>query len=199
MTVEICGVLVGNWGSDENGPYAAVTDYIRCENAASKFAEVTFTHESWAQINKEMDLEVCRQADRRLVSFASGLRHFPVRARLLHPGAFFLGAGAGGVCHRSGARSGRRVRLAQRQADAAVALLDRQQDSHRRSSAARNVGGGMAADRCRPNRVTSSQARCNGRENCAVGSFATIALGMLAMLLTWVICTAAGGATGSEE
>lgn len=66
VTVEICGVLVGNWGVDENGPYAAVTDYIRCENASSKFAEVTFTHESWAQINKEMD---SRFADSRIIGW----------------------------------------------------------------------------------------------------------------------------------
>src|SRR3954447_8721170 len=54
-SVEICGVLIGNWHRDENGPYADVTDYIRCDSATSKSAEVTFTHESWAQINKEMD------------------------------------------------------------------------------------------------------------------------------------------------
>jgi len=66
VTVEICGVLVGNWGADENGPYAAVTDYIRCANAASKFAEVTFTHESWAQINKEMDSKF---ADSRIIGW----------------------------------------------------------------------------------------------------------------------------------
>jgi proteasome lid subunit RPN8/RPN11 len=66
ITVEICGVLVGHWGTDENGPYAAVTDYIRCANATSKFAEVTFTHESWAQINKEMD---SRFADARIIGW----------------------------------------------------------------------------------------------------------------------------------
>jgi proteasome lid subunit RPN8/RPN11 len=66
VTVEICGVLVGNWGADDNGPYAAVTDYIRSANATSKFAEVTFTHESWAQINKEMD---SRFADARIVGW----------------------------------------------------------------------------------------------------------------------------------
>jgi len=65
-TVEICGVLVGNWHSDENGPFLAITDYIRCDNASSKFAEVTFTHESWAQINKEMD---SRFADARIVGW----------------------------------------------------------------------------------------------------------------------------------
>ena len=65
-TVEICGVLVGGWEQDEQGPYATVTDYIRCDNATSKFAEVTFTHESWAQINKEMD---SKYADKRIVGW----------------------------------------------------------------------------------------------------------------------------------
>src|SRR5690242_7158280 len=64
--VEICGVLVGNWHSDENGPYVSITNYIRCDNASSKFAEVTFTHESWAQINKEMD---SRFANARIVGW----------------------------------------------------------------------------------------------------------------------------------
>lgn len=54
-SVEICGILVGRWEGDENGPYAVVSNRIRCDNASSKLAEVTFTHESWAQINQEMD------------------------------------------------------------------------------------------------------------------------------------------------
>ena len=54
-TVEICGVLVGRWETDGNGPYAVVTNYIRCEQAAQKHAEVTFTQDSWTHINKEMD------------------------------------------------------------------------------------------------------------------------------------------------
>lgn len=54
-SVEICGVLVGNWETDGNGPYAVVTNFIRCDNAAQKHAEVTFTQESWTQINHEMD------------------------------------------------------------------------------------------------------------------------------------------------
>lgn len=54
-SVEICGILVGRWESDANGPYAVVSNRIRCDNASSKLAEVTFTHESWAQINQEMD------------------------------------------------------------------------------------------------------------------------------------------------
>lgn len=54
-SVEICGVLVGLWKRDEQGPYADAQYFIQCDSASSKFAEVTFTHESWAQINNEMD------------------------------------------------------------------------------------------------------------------------------------------------
>ena len=54
-SVEICGVLVGDWGQDADGPFARITEIIRCDNATKKFAEVTFTHESWTQINREMD------------------------------------------------------------------------------------------------------------------------------------------------
>jgi proteasome lid subunit RPN8/RPN11 len=53
--VEICGIVVGNWGTDPDGPFASVKQYIRCDSAAKKFAEVTFTHESWDHINREMD------------------------------------------------------------------------------------------------------------------------------------------------
>ena len=107
---------------DENGPYAVVTDYIRCDNASSKFAEVTFTHESWAQINKEMDSRFAERADRRLVPFASGFRHFPVGPRLLHPRAFLFVARPGGVRDRPGPRPGGHVCVARRQADAAAAF-----------------------------------------------------------------------------
>jgi proteasome lid subunit RPN8/RPN11 len=65
-SVEICGVLVGDWRRDELGPFAAVTNYIRCDSATSKFAEVTFTHESWAQINQAMDTQY---ADKRIIGW----------------------------------------------------------------------------------------------------------------------------------
>lgn len=55
LSVEICGVMVGTWAEDADGPYASITEYIRCDGATQKFAEVTFTHDSWAQINREMD------------------------------------------------------------------------------------------------------------------------------------------------
>jgi proteasome lid subunit RPN8/RPN11 len=53
--VEICGVLVGTWARDGDGPYVHVRECIRGEAAANKFAEVTFTHETWARINQQMD------------------------------------------------------------------------------------------------------------------------------------------------
>jgi proteasome lid subunit RPN8/RPN11 len=55
LEVEVCGVLVGAWGKDAGGPHVVVSEAIRGEAATSKFAEVTFTHETWAKINHEMD------------------------------------------------------------------------------------------------------------------------------------------------
>jgi proteasome lid subunit RPN8/RPN11 len=54
-SVEICGVLVGTWHRDEVGPFVKVAESIRGEGAETRFAEVTFTHQTWAKINAEMD------------------------------------------------------------------------------------------------------------------------------------------------
>jgi proteasome lid subunit RPN8/RPN11 len=54
-TVEICGVLVGSWHRDQAGPFVKIVESIRGEGAKTRFAEVTFTHETWAKINSEMD------------------------------------------------------------------------------------------------------------------------------------------------
>lgn len=62
LAVEICGVLVGTWGKDESGPFVTITESIRGEAATSKFAEVTFTHETWAKINHEMDTRFTNQS-----------------------------------------------------------------------------------------------------------------------------------------
>lgn len=64
--IEICGVIVGLWKKDDDGPYATITDYIRCDNASSEMTEVTFTHESWAHINSEMD---SKYEDKRIVGW----------------------------------------------------------------------------------------------------------------------------------
>jgi len=91
--VEICGVLVGDWGRDDHGPFASVSDIIRCDSATSKFAEVTFTHESWAQINREMD---GRFSDKRIVGWYHSHPDFGVflsdRDVFIHQN-FFAGAG----------------------------------------------------------------------------------------------------------
>ena len=65
-SVEICGVLVGRWGSDSDGPFVAISASIRGDAAESKFAEVTFTHETWAKINAQMDT---RFADSSIVGW----------------------------------------------------------------------------------------------------------------------------------
>jgi proteasome lid subunit RPN8/RPN11 len=66
MSVEICGVLVGTWKRDACGPFVHVSDRIRCDSAKSEAAEVTFTHDAWSQIYKEMD---SRFSDRAIVGW----------------------------------------------------------------------------------------------------------------------------------
>ena len=53
--VEVCGVLVGRWERDADGPFVAITAAIRGEDTDNRLAEVTFTHKTWAKINEEMD------------------------------------------------------------------------------------------------------------------------------------------------
>jgi proteasome lid subunit RPN8/RPN11 len=53
--VEIGGVLVGSWERDADGPFVRVAHAIRCDAAVSRSGEVTFTHEAWNFINREMD------------------------------------------------------------------------------------------------------------------------------------------------
>lgn len=65
-SVEICGVLVGTWHRDEIGPFAKVVESIRGEGAEKRFAEVTFTHQTWAKINAEMDTKF---ADLKIVGW----------------------------------------------------------------------------------------------------------------------------------
>jgi len=66
LSHEICGVLVGQWERDTDGPFLVISGMIRADAADSKFAEVTFTHEAWAKINREMD---SRFTDRRVVGW----------------------------------------------------------------------------------------------------------------------------------
>jgi proteasome lid subunit RPN8/RPN11 len=66
VTVEVCGVLVGRWGKDGDGPFVEISEMIRSDSADSRSEQVTFTHEAWAEISKEMDT---RFADRTIVGW----------------------------------------------------------------------------------------------------------------------------------
>ncbi|MBW3543569.1 MAG: Mov34/MPN/PAD-1 family protein, partial [Planctomycetes bacterium] len=92
-SVEICGVLVGRMGRDADGPFISVEDTIRCDEATSRFAEVTFTHESWARVNAEMD---SKHADKRIVGWYHTHPDFGIflseRDTFIHQ-HFFSGAG----------------------------------------------------------------------------------------------------------
>lgn len=66
LSLEICGVLVGDWRQDPAGPFLVISAGIRCDQAKSKFAEVTFTHEAWAKVNAQMDT---KYSDRRIVGW----------------------------------------------------------------------------------------------------------------------------------
>ena len=46
---------MGTWHRDEAGPFVKIVESIRGEGAETRFAEVTFTHQTWAKINAEMD------------------------------------------------------------------------------------------------------------------------------------------------
>lgn len=65
-SVEICGVLVGRYVRDDAGPFVLIDGSIRGEKATSKFAEVTFTHDTWAKIHEQMDSKF---ADRVIVGW----------------------------------------------------------------------------------------------------------------------------------
>lgn len=52
---EVGGVLVGQLLRDEAGPYLLIEDTIDALHAEEKGAELTFTHETWEHIHREMD------------------------------------------------------------------------------------------------------------------------------------------------
>ena len=54
-SVEVGGVLVGRPLTDERGPYVVVDDVIRADHSRQEVTELTFTHDTWDHINKEMD------------------------------------------------------------------------------------------------------------------------------------------------
>ena len=150
-SVEICGVLVGTWHRDEVGPFVKIVDSIRGEGATTKFAEVTFTHQTWAKINAEMDTKFADAEDRRLVPHPPGFRHLPLGPRPVHPGAFLLRAGPDRARDRPDPQDRGGLRLAGRQADPGRTFLGRRPDPDRpagRGESRRDrpaIGAGAAA------------------------------------------------------
>ncbi len=55
LSLEICGVLVGHWHRDAEGPFVLVNESIRCDKAVSNAGDVTFTHEAWNEVHQQMD------------------------------------------------------------------------------------------------------------------------------------------------
>ena len=53
--IEICGVLVGRLCQDAKGQHVRVTGAIRGERARERGAHVTFTHETWDHIHRQLD------------------------------------------------------------------------------------------------------------------------------------------------
>ena len=55
LSLEICGVLVGHWRRDADGPFVLIEESIRCDKAVSNAGDVTFTHEAWNEVHQQMD------------------------------------------------------------------------------------------------------------------------------------------------
>lgn len=66
LSLEICGVLVGDWHNDENGPYVLINEAVRADKAQSNAGDVTFTHDAWNEVNREMDTKF---TDRKIVGW----------------------------------------------------------------------------------------------------------------------------------
>ena len=55
LSVEVGGVWVGQWRRDADGPFVLISRSIRCDSSDPRAAEMTFTHDAWAKIHREMD------------------------------------------------------------------------------------------------------------------------------------------------
>lgn len=64
--IEICGVLVGNVHHDASGPWLYIEHAIRGNHATQRAAQVTFTAETWEEIQAKMDRDY---PDRRILGW----------------------------------------------------------------------------------------------------------------------------------
>ena len=62
LSLEVCGVLVGQWHRDADGPFVLVDQLIRCDKAVSHAGDVKLTHEDWNDVNREMDTKFTDRA-----------------------------------------------------------------------------------------------------------------------------------------
>lgn len=58
---EVGGVLVGNIYKDRHGPFLEISGAIVGEHTRNEGAQVTFTHETWEQVNRVKDKEYPRE------------------------------------------------------------------------------------------------------------------------------------------
>jgi proteasome lid subunit RPN8/RPN11 len=65
-SVEICGVLVGNVHHDRISPYLLIDAHIPGAKAKSKGTQVTFTAETWNDIQREME---AKHPDKKVVGW----------------------------------------------------------------------------------------------------------------------------------
>jgi proteasome lid subunit RPN8/RPN11 len=61
LHAEVCGVLVGEDGVDDEGPFIHVQAVIRGAQASGGSTHVTFTHETWGAIHKTMESDHPKQ------------------------------------------------------------------------------------------------------------------------------------------
>jgi proteasome lid subunit RPN8/RPN11 len=61
LHAEVCGVLVGEDGVDDEGPFIHVQAVIRGAQASGGSTHVTFTHETWESIHKTMESDHPKQ------------------------------------------------------------------------------------------------------------------------------------------
>ena len=64
--IEVCGVLIGTGYRDSQGPYLLVEHCIRGNGARAKSTNVTFTAETWAHIQTQMDRD---HADKKMIGW----------------------------------------------------------------------------------------------------------------------------------
>ena len=75
LTRELGGFLIGGYHHDRQ-PYVEVREFMAAVDVRSRSASLTFTHETWAAMNRDVAQPVSRGADCGVASHAPRLRVF---------------------------------------------------------------------------------------------------------------------------